>query len=1091
MHRRLPALLTTAILGLGVLAAPASAAPTPGAATKTQATAKSVSVTLITGDRVTVHGKAVSVDPGPGRDRVRFLTQTLDGHRFVIPADALGLLREGRLDKRLFDVTELAALNAGDELPLLVAHPDGGAPGARSALSAGEARVTRDLSAVGVLAVRADLTARSALWSSLTTATAGQARALRSGVQKVWLDGRRKLNLDRSVPQIGAPTAWQAGYDGTGVTVAVLDSGIDLTHPDFAGQIAGTQDFTGSGSVDDEVGHGTHVASTVAGTGAASGGRYKGVAPGAKLLIGKVCGTEFCMDSQILEGMIWAAERAPVVSMSLGGPDSPEVDPLEQAVNELTAQHDTLFVMSAGNSGFEGYGSLGSPSTADAALSVGAVDRDDSLAEFSSRGPRVGDGAVKPDITAPGVGIVAARAANDVIGEPAPVEGYSTLSGTSMSAPHVAGAAAILTQQHPGWSSRLRKNTLMASAKPTEGVGSFDQGAGRVDVARQITQTVTVDEGSISFGVQRWPHDDDQPITKTVTYRNSGTTAVDLTLAVSGGPFTVAASTLTVPAGGTATTTVTADTRGDDPDGPIGGYLTATAAGGVRVSTPIGVDKEVESYDVTIRTINRDGSPNIDHAILFAALDRFKAIEANDDEATQVVRIPKGRYGLFAYLYVGEEEQSLLVDAVVVIDADRTITIDARKAAPVRLTAPQAGAGTAFAAINADWMTENVGYLTGIGGSTFDTLYAGPISGATDPSLLASVNGTFAAPGAAGDFLNSPYSTDLAYFSPGRMFHGLRKSPRLSELAKFDAAYAAEATGARGAKANPARFTEDSVYWIVPLPFDLPARRTEYVNPQTQWGGLFMQEVPPASEDEFPVTVSELNAGRQPVRAGHTYRQDWNRAVFGPNVTQPLSDPLWVTRQGDFLIAYLPLSSDGAGHPGFSYASTETTALYRGNTKIGEGLQFEVPPEPATYRLEATAKRAAPHTLSTEIRASWTFRSGHVAGEQFQRLPVHTVRFAPRLDDRSAAPAGRRFEIPVFVEHQPGADVGRVRKVKVEVSYDDGRTWQKAAVSGAGDRRVATVHHPRGAGFASLRMSAADTAGNTVEQTLIRAYALR
>lgn len=1090
MHRRLPALLTTTILGLSVLSAPAGAAPAvTGPAAKPQAPGPSTSVTLITGDRVTLRGKAVSVEHGPGRDKVRFLTQTMGEQRYVIPSDALPLLRDGRLDKRLFDVAGLADLDTGDEVPLLVAYPDGGAQGARSALSAGEARVTRDLSAVGLLAVRADLAARGDLWSSLTAA-AGETRTLRAGVQKVWLDGRRKLHLDRSVPQIGAPTAWQAGYDGTGVTVAVLDTGIDQEHPDFAGKIAGTQDFTGSGSADDAVGHGTHVASTIAGTGAASGGRYKGVAPGAKLLAGRVCGALWCEESAILAGMIWAAERAPVVNMSLGQGDSAEVDPLEQAVNDLTEQHDTLFVVSAGNAGIEGAGSVGSPSSADAALSVGAVDRDDSLAEFSSRGPRAGDGAMKPDITAPGVGIVAASAANDVIGEPAPVSGYSTLTGTSMAAPHVAGAAAILVQQHPDWSSRLRKNTLMASANPAEGVNSFDQGAGRVDVARQITQTVTVDEGSISFGVQRWPHDDDQPVTRTVTYRNSGAAAVELTLTLSGGPFTLADNTLTVPAGGTATTTVTADTRGDDPDGPIGAFLTATAAGGVRVSTPIGVDKEVESYDVTIRTINRDGTPNLDHLVAFLALDRFKFIEADAAAATEVLRVPKGRYGLFGWLFAGEEETSSLAEAVVVVDSDRTITVDGRKAAPVRVSPPQADAGTALAAVNADWLTEAVGYSTGIVTPTFDSAYAGPISDVSDPSFLASVNGSFAVPGADGDFHNSPYVTELAYFSPGRMFHGLRKAPRLSELATIQATYAAEATGVRGAKGNLAQFTDTSSAWLVPISFDLPFRRTEYVNPQTQWGAIFFQEIPPVGEG-FPETVSELDAGRRPVRAGHTYRQDWNRAVIAPNVTQPPQDLVWVTRQGDLMITYPPLSGDGGGHPGFSWVATEKMELYRGDTKLGEGYEYEVPPEPATYRLEATSARGAPHTLSTEIRATWTFRSGHVAGEEFQRLPVHTVRFAPRVDDRNTAPSGRLFAIPLFVEHQPGSGVGRIRSVRVDVSYDDGRTWQKAAVTGTGDRRVATVRHPQGAGFASLRVSAADTAGNTVRQTVIRAYALR
>ncbi|MFE2094582.1 S8 family serine peptidase [Streptomyces sp. NPDC059460] len=96
------------------------------------------------------------------------------------------------------------------------------------------------------------------------------------------------MTLDQSVPQIGAPEAWAAGYDGTGTKVAVLDTGIDPDHPDVAGRVKKTQNFTDDPDAVDHHGHGTHVASTIAGSGAASGGKYKGVAPGADLYIGKV-----------------------------------------------------------------------------------------------------------------------------------------------------------------------------------------------------------------------------------------------------------------------------------------------------------------------------------------------------------------------------------------------------------------------------------------------------------------------------------------------------------------------------------------------------------------------------------------------------------------------------------------------------------------------------------------------------------------------------------------------------------------------------------------------------------------------------------
>ncbi|MFF3974098.1 S8 family serine peptidase [Streptomyces rubiginosohelvolus] len=98
--------------------------------------------------------------------------------------------------------------------------------------------------------------------------------------------------LDRSTAQIGAPDVWSALYRGNGVDVAVLDTGADRSHPDLAGRVAGAEDFSGSGSNRDKFGHGTHVESVVGGSGVCSGSTRRGVAPGARLLVGKVLGDD-------------------------------------------------------------------------------------------------------------------------------------------------------------------------------------------------------------------------------------------------------------------------------------------------------------------------------------------------------------------------------------------------------------------------------------------------------------------------------------------------------------------------------------------------------------------------------------------------------------------------------------------------------------------------------------------------------------------------------------------------------------------------------------------------------------------------------
>lgn len=156
-------------------------------------------------------------------------------------------------------------------------------------------------------------------WKTLNPG--GKSDAARAAVApRVSLDGKVKATLDRSTAQINAPAAWKAGYEGQGVKVAVLDTGVDANHPDLAGRVAEAKDFSGSPSTDDHFGHGTHVAATVGGTGAASSGTRRGVAPRADLLIGKVLGDDgFGSESSVIDGMEWAAsQHAKVVNMSLG-----------------------------------------------------------------------------------------------------------------------------------------------------------------------------------------------------------------------------------------------------------------------------------------------------------------------------------------------------------------------------------------------------------------------------------------------------------------------------------------------------------------------------------------------------------------------------------------------------------------------------------------------------------------------------------------------------------------------------------------------------------------------------------------------------
>ncbi|MEV4758408.1 S8 family serine peptidase [Micromonospora sp. NPDC049559] len=1069
-------------------------------------------VTLVSGDRVRVgdDGRA-SVERQPGREHVRFVSYRDEArHLHVIPSDALPLLRAGRLDPRLFDVTALRDFGYDDgraDLPLIVTYEGSAArTSARSTLAG--AAVSRELPAVDALAVRAPKSQTASLWRGLTgggTAT----RSLSGGVAKVWLDGLREPTLDVSVPQIGAPAAWQAGYDGTGVRVAVLDTGVDATHPDLAGRVLAARNFT-EGAEDDRdlVGHGTHVASTIAGSGAASQGRYRGVAPGARLLDGKVCVDGGCADSWILAGMEWAAaeQRAPIVNMSLGGPDTPGTDLLEEAVRRLGDRYGTLFVIAAGNDG--GEAAVNSPASADAALAVAAVDADDRLADFSNRGPRGDDGALKPDISAPGVDITAANSKDGQLGEPG--EAYTTLSGTSMATPHVAGAAALLAQRHPDWSGASLKSTLMGSAKPTDPVDLLGQGAGRVDVAAAIGRSVTAAPASVSFPLQEWPHDDDAPVTRTVTYHNHG--GADVTLALSwqatgpdgepapAGMFTVDRQTVAVPAGGDATVRLTVDTRAGAPFGRFGGYLTASGGGQV-VRTPFGVENESERYPLTLVHTARSGAPATEYSDIVFRLDAFNSYPLGGNaDGVEEIRLPKGRYAVFSAIFEGQDEEltsTLLAQPRLDLTGAQTVALDARLAKPVNVTVtgPAArgvwgefSARTRAADLPGVSLEMNMGSLSG-----FDRAYTGRVGPdqAVD-DFSAKISGVLAQPNPDGSLDGSPFAYHLAWFRDGRMFDGLDRHLSPANLATVRESYAAQGTGTVGTTTAVATAAGlDGNFTTVVLPIPLPFTRTEYFNTDggIRWSRILQEGLPATGLPRIQTTVEQPDVA---YRAGQGYDERWNRGVFGPSLAAPTSPSAWVSRRGDTIHAAPPLFSDGSGRLVSGRVSNPHIALYRDGKPLAEAAalsgDFTVPADDASYRLQLDTERVAPFALTTRQSVAWTFRSAHVAGDQPVRLPLSVVRFTPTLDERNGAPAGVTYRVPISVGTQPGSAAGTPQRPTVQVSFDDGQTWRATPVLGETGNWYAMVPHPAADGYVSLRAKAADSAGNAVEQTIIRAY---
>jgi subtilisin family serine protease len=1079
----------TAAIGLGLTGAVDAAAV--AALPMAQSRPSNSVLTLITGDRLTLHrGDRVAIEPGPGRDGVTFDVTHVGGNLHVVPSDAWSLIRAGRVDARLFDVTALLADGYDDmnraDLPLLVTQPFSGVPKAaraaapvRPALPRG-LRVSRDLPGIKGVAARVARADRANAWVAI------RARGTAPAVPTVWLDRLYRPTLDVSVPQIGAPTAWAAGLTGAGVTVAVVDTGIDATHPDLAGKVVAQRTFVDGEPDADTVGHGTHIASTIAGTGAGSGGRFTGVAPDARLVDAKVC-AQVCPVSAVIAGMEWAVaeQHATIVNVSLGAGDSPEVDPMEQAVHDLSDQYGALFVISAGNGG-PGR-TIETPGSAPEALTVGAVDSEDALAPFSSRGPTEAS-ALKPDITAPGVDITAARSRDS--DRPVMADRYTDLSGTSMATAHVTGAAAILAQRHPDWSGSRLKAALMASARPGPDIGVLGQGAGRVDVANAMTQTVTTSPASVNFGFQPWPHTDDVPATRTVTYHNAGPSAVTLDLAIeAAATFSVSPTRITVAAGGQTPVTVTADTRGPDPVGVLDGYLVATS-GGSTTRTPFMVEKEDEKYDLDLTVTNRAGNPTGRHVVHIVGLDSFFSDFFDDPDGTVTARLPKGRYLVQANVIDTDPTAPFTVGAITallqpVLDlrAPASVSLDARAARRVRVSIARPDATQHFGAITYALASPHIPRAISAVGGSFDRLFVGAVGGDIRlPGLSTVFNGQWARANPDGTVDDSPFTYNLSWEVRERAPNGLERHVRDTDLARVDATYLSQLPGGFGSKWPSGRFDDNWFGISAPTSFHMPFRRTEFytAGPDIRWDAEF---------DEFgdsdAVFLHDLGRVYRP---GHSYRETWNQPMYGPAFPAGFdpSTTRFARRLGDVILVGVGLFGDQFGHAGFRSASQASqVTLERDGVPVPGGGFFQVPPEAADYRLTQVDVAGASFALATTVGSEWRFRSEHAGNVA---LPLLAVRFHPNLDGSGSTPANRTLRVPVTVESQFGSSTTAIRSLTVDVSYDDGATWTGVPVEKDGHGAFVTLRHPIKPGFVALRASAADTVGNAVTQTIIRAY---
>ncbi|MEV6882590.1 S8 family serine peptidase [Streptomyces sp. NPDC051135] len=1203
--------LVIALLSAGTAAAqdpPPDPARPPTAAARTGTAAGAArTVTLVTGDRVTVTDlgggrKTVTVErPEGATGAVR--TSTSGGRTTVVPDEALPYLRDGSLDERLFDVGALLEQGLADtetgELPLIVTY----GKGTRAATPRGTER-TRALPSVRGAAVDADK--GRTFWREFTRRGAG--------IDGVWLDGRVTADMAESNAQIGTPEAWEAGLTGKGVTVAVLDSGVDAGHPDLAGRIAQSKSFIPGQEVADRHGHGTHVTSTVGGSGAASDGKEKGVAPGATLAVGKVLddggsGSE----SEIIAGMEWAARDvdADIVSMSLGSTEASDgTDPMAEAVNTLSRETGALFVIAAGNTGAPS--SIGSPGAADAALTVGAVDSADQAAWFTSAGPRYGDNALKPDLSAPGVGILAARSRlAEGTGD------YTSMDGTSMATPHIAGVAALLAEEHPDWDGARLKNALMSTSKELD-APVHQLGAGRVSVPDAVGADVTA-TGSADLGFYSWPYDAHQPVTRTVTYTNTSASDVELKLSVRGAPegvATLADTSLTVPAHGTASTTVTGDAS-KAPAGNTGGQIVAADATGTTLAhTAFGLVKEEERYTLTVHVKDRFGAATPADLTVQQLAKGVDPVPAHVGESgTLELRLKPGTYSLSSFLDVrgshGADSLGLgfLAAPEVVVDRDREITLDGRELREIAADVDrrtetrqllmeydrEANGSDLFGAVQVPLTYDSIfaaptkkvtegGFeyrtvwrlgkplleVKGIGEATVQSggtliegrtrlpladvgdIGDGPfpdgvrgkavlarLTDGTEPAALAAaaqdvgVKALFVTDDTAGRLMawwgtednadrplqiatvsaadarrlreagrvdmtgtrNTPYVYDLSEGHRGAVpDRGLTYRPGHRDLAELHTAY----HGAEPAGGGEFRYSLTDTFPIG-LGFreriDYPVQRTEYVS--TGPGQRWHETVTSAGE------AIEERGGVVAYRGGSSAELDWFKPVWHPYLGTGLG---WgQQRVGNQLQFNAPGWGDsGPDHTGFGDVWSEgsgvsqTTSVYLDGELVDQGPSSaayvsDAPADEHTYKLVTdTALDAARWPLASKGHAEWTFRSAATPQDRWTYLPLINLSFDVDTDLAGTVRGGKKLRVGLGASYVAGApDTGTIGGGGLDVSYDDGKSWQRVRLHGGDASWNGTLSVPRHAEHVSLRATAHDDRGGSVTQEIVRAVAVR
>ncbi|WP_419704659.1 S8 family serine peptidase [Promicromonospora sp. NFX87] len=729
----------------------------------------------------------------------------------------------------------------------------------------------------------------------------------------------------------------------------------------------------------------------------------------------------------------------------------------------------------------------------------------DEVTWFSSRGPRGGDNALKPDVTAPGDEIVAARGAGTAMGTVVD-DLHVAASGTSMAAPHVAGAAAVLKQARPELTGQELKAVLMGSAQHTSGT-VWDEGAGRIYLPDALNQQIAATPASLSLGTFLFPQTGSE--TRTLTYENPTDAEVTLDLAVDvtgpdgeplpAGAAALSAASVTVPAQGSATVDVTV-ARATGDFGRFSGAVVATAPDGSDLRTTLGWAKESEHYELTVEGIGRDGErhdggslvhvTNVDDGTRYS---EFVELE----DGTWTGRVPAGTYSVNGKLWDEDAEGAVteltdVLEPQIEVTGETTVVLDATAGEPVTVTTERP-ADRERVFLDVHRVDEPQEWFSGFGATVSGDadVYATPTEPVTEGSFGLTAAFNLAAPTSTPD--EAPeYTYDLAYHQD-EVVETLAFAATPENTTAVAVGYADLGPGVDMSSSRWGVLVGQE--WIHLRGYSRPVApgtsRTEYVTANdVTWSNTAVLSAGDGSDEVYINGIDQVYA---PGEAADT--------LGGAVMTTKFSEYNHLGTWGDLLRMGLDAFVDSDGHHINSLDKPGKLRVWRDGTEIEDEEEIffgvPIPPEGADYRVVLDAEQAAPWwNRSTRESTEWAFHAepgepGPDGEPPFVRLPVLDVAYdVAGMDLANKAP--RRTTATVTVGHQPGSTGGTVTGARLSWSPDDGATWRKATLhrTGAGVY-TADLRVPKGTEHVSLRVEAKDKAGTTVKQTVIRAYGVR